>query len=286
MNTLKTLFILATMLVFLACQLPGNIAPGAQPVPDEETLFNGITYTREVRNTPRAMVIHVVTVDLRTEDIDVFVTPGDTNQELPYIARTTSEFLEEFGVQVAINGDGFTPWSTNPLDPYPKPGDPVAPLGLTISNGVRYSEARDNPPTLYFSPNGKASLNDPPGNIAFAISGLQWLVKGGKIVPDLTGEAEPRTAIGLNRSGKILTLMVVDGRQGGYSEGATLAELAALLLEKGVHEGMNMDGGGSSTLVVEGENGQPTVLNAPIDSNIPGQERPVANHLGFYAKKK
>jgi hypothetical protein len=47
---------------------------------------------------------------------------------------------------------------------------------------------------------------------------------------------------------------------------------------------MNLDGGGSSTLVIEGEDGQPVILNSPIDHYIPGTERPVANHLGIYIK--
>jgi exopolysaccharide biosynthesis protein len=45
---------------------------------------------------------------------------------------------------------------------------------------------------------------------------------------------------------------------------------------------MAMDGGGSSTLVVEGEDGSPRILNTPIDNYIPGRERPVGNHLGIY----
>lgn len=48
---------------------------------------------------------------------------------------------------------------------------------------------------------------------------------------------------------------------------------------------MNLDGGGSTTLVMEGDNGQPVLLNSPIDSRIPGRERAVANHLGIFASK-
>jgi hypothetical protein len=48
---------------------------------------------------------------------------------------------------------------------------------------------------------------------------------------------------------------------------------------------MNMDGGGSSTLVIENERGKSEVLNSPIDSHIPGRERPVANHLGVYVEQ-
>jgi exopolysaccharide biosynthesis protein len=77
----------------------------------------------------------------------------------------------------------------------------------------------------------------------------------------------------------------VDGRQPFYSEGATFAELADLLIDFGAHYAMSLDGGGSSTLVIEGEDGLPEILNSPIDSYIPGRERPVANHLGITVKK-
>jgi hypothetical protein len=48
---------------------------------------------------------------------------------------------------------------------------------------------------------------------------------------------------------------------------------------------MNLDGGGSSTLAVEGANGRPEVLNSPIHQRIPGRERPVGNHLGIFAER-
>ncbi|HEY5902501.1 MAG TPA: phosphodiester glycosidase family protein [Anaerolineales bacterium] len=73
--------------------------------------------------------------------------------------------------------------------------------------------------------------------------------------------------------------MVVDSRQPFYSEGSTFAELADLMTDLGAHVAMNLDGGGSSTMAVMLD-GEPMILNSPIDKYIPGRERPVANHLG------
>ena len=75
-------------------------------------------------------------------------------------------------------------------------------------------------------------------------------------------------------------MLVVDGKQPFYSEGVTLAELADFLISLGCDRALNLDGGGSSTLVVNKDN-RVTVLNAPIHTKIPMRERPVANHLGF-----
>jgi exopolysaccharide biosynthesis protein len=83
----------------------------------------------------------------------------------------------------------------------------------------------------------------------------------------------PRTAIGLDRQRQTLLLFVVDGRQPNYSEGITLPELAQVAIEYGADEAFNLDGGGSSTLVIEDRQGRPQVLNSPIHAGA-GAERP------------
>ena len=258
----------------------------SQPAEKSQELFPGIHYSRQVRQSPRPMVIHLIQVDLRAEGISLLVTPGDPKSDLPLSARTTSQFLEEFSLQLAVNGDGFSPWRSNgPLDVYPKSGDGVAPIGLAASQGVQYSMQTDDEPVLYFSQNNRAQFNAPGGKIYNAISGNLMLVARGQALLGLEGDPEPRTALALDRRGRTLLILVIDGRQPGYSEGATLAELAALIVEFGGYTGMNMDGGGSSALVRESATGGAQVLNSPVDHGIPGRERVVGNHLGIYAGK-
>jgi hypothetical protein len=81
-----------------------------------------------------------------------------------------------------------------------------------------------------------------------------------------------------------MILMVVDGRQPNYSEGATSVELTDLMRQYGAYNVMNLDGGGSSTLAVADKQRGPQVLSCPIDGRIPDRERPVANHLGIFAR--
>lgn len=95
------------------------------------------------------------------------------------------------------------------------------------------------------------------------------------------GTVAPRMAIGLDGSGQKLIIVVIDGRQPLYSQGATLAKLAEIMLYCGADTAMNSDGGGSLTLVVQGSLG-PRVLNSPIDNNITGRERAMGNHLGIF----
>jgi len=240
------------------------------------------------------MIVHVLKVDTKTKGLQFLVTSPEENwQQLgyPVKARTTSQFLDEFDVQIAINGDGFFPWwSRGPLDYYPHVGDVVTPLGIAASGGQVYStggqiEDRKIRPTLYISRRNALAFNNPPNRVFQALSGERMLVMGGRPVDGLDGsELEPRTAIGTNRNGRWLYIVVVDGRQPFYSEGISFAELADLLVDFGAYQAMALDGGGSSTLVIEDENGKPVVLNSPIDQYIPGHERPVANHLGIYLK--
>jgi len=256
----------------------------------KQKLYEGVTYRRVVRVFPRPMIAHVLTIDTKTKGIDFLVTPPDSEGEKPLKARTTSQFLEEFNLQIAINGDKFLPWwSHSPVDYYPHVGDPIAPSGFTASNGHVYwlgkFEDIGIEPTLYISRKNVLSFNSQPGRVYNAISGDRMIVVKGEAVPDLNDKAlEPRTAVGMNRNGRYLYIIVVDGRQPFYSEGVTFADLAKLLIKQGAYMGMSLDGGGSSTMVIEGDDGKPLILNSPIDNYIPGRERPVGTHLGIYVR--
>lgn len=81
----------------------------------------------------------------------------------------------------------------------------------------------------------------------------------------------PRTAVGFSEDGKEMILLVVDGRRAGWSVGMSLSELGEKMKELGCWQAMNLDGGGSSTMVLWHE-----VKNRPSDG---GGERSVANAL-------
>jgi exopolysaccharide biosynthesis protein len=231
----------------------------------------------------------VVTIDLRTRGLAFLVTPGEPNQRLPLRARTTSQFLREFNLQVAINGDYFAPWhSKGPWNYYPHVGDPVGVDGFAASRGVVYSKGLRPGPTLYLSADNQASVGKAQGKIYNAISGNRTLLENGKPrvayspASDRT-DLHPRTALALSRDRQMLILIIVDGRQSGYSDGATMVELRDIAAQYGGYSAIALDGGGSATLVAQDKAGKPVVLNSPIDNRFPGRERPVANHLGVYA---
>lgn len=276
---------LTIVLFILAYAIYDNGRPA--PIPHKETLFNGaVTYHRRVYYLPHLTIAHVLEIDTKAPGLRIMVTPPDNDEGPPLNARTTSEFLSEYDVQIAINGDGFYPWwSRGPLDYYPKPGDPVTPNGYAASNKIIYASDDGLGPILYISRRNGLGFRK-PGNVYNAISGDRYLIQGGQKESNLDNRVrEPRSAIGFNKNGRWLYLVVVDGRQPFYSTGATLDELAKILHSHGAYFGMSLDGGGSSTLVVEDESGQPRILNSPIDQWVPGRERPVANHIGIFVGK-
>ncbi|MDF2987203.1 MAG: exopolysaccharide biosynthesis protein [Eubacterium sp.] len=120
------------------------------------------------------------------------------------------------------------------------------------------------------------------GNAYQAYSCGSMLVDEGKVVAPETDRwagtllnRDPRTAIGIKADGR-LVLIVVDGRQPGYSAGLTGEELAEYLVELGVREAAMLDGGATSQIFVDG-----SLKNRP---SYRGMERPVAG--AFIVKVK
>lgn len=85
----------------------------------------------------------------------------------------------------------------------------------------------------------------------------------------------PRTAVGITGDGRLL-LVVVDGRQAPRSVGMSLGTLAELLRALGARDALNLDGGGSTTMVAREPTGRLRVVNVPSDS---AGERPVGDAL-------
>ena len=123
-------------------------------------------------------------------------------------------------------------------------------------------------------------IPETPWRLVEAIGGLPRIVRDGKISIEnqneggsesFTNTRHPRTALGFNADTSRYYFVTVDGRQPGYSEGMTLLELANFMRELGCVQALNLDGGGSTTMVVRGR-----VVNRPSD---PQGERAVANAL-------
>jgi uncharacterized protein YigE (DUF2233 family) len=252
-------------------------------------LFQGITYERVARSHPRPILLHQVKVDLTAPGLRVLVTPPDpATDDRETRARTTSEFLTQNKLQLAINANFFYPFDElTPWDFTPRSGDRVNSLGHVISQGVTYSPPE--PPWAVLCTAGNraqilAQSNCPSGTQQ-AIAGSPVIVQNSRVTPQARADKSgtyARVVAAIDRSGQTLWLILVDDKQWLYSEGMTLAEVAQLAIDLGADRALNLDGGGSTTLVMA-ERSRAKVLNSPAHTKIPMRERPVANHLGFYA---
>lgn len=118
-------------------------------------------------------------------------------------------------------------------------------------------------------------------NIEVLTGGWGQIVNDGMNITTLTDSVEgtaggftktrhPRTGIGYDKQGSTIYFITVDGRQ-KVSRGISLNEFADIMLSEGIYDGLNLDGGGSTTMVVENE-----IVNNPSD--LTG-ERKVGNCL-------
>ncbi len=116
-------------------------------------------------------------------------------------------------------------------------------------------------------------------DIKHVISGTPRLLINGEISDDIASRIDaktrhPRTAVGI-KGGQVV-LVTVDGRQKGYSDGMTLYELADYMLEQGIENALNFDGGGSTAMIARKQgNISAKLVNSPSD----GRERNVANSI-------
>ena len=157
--------------------------------------------------------------------------------------------------------------------------------GLSLSRGDLFSST-NKWDALLISTNHRAWIARSPVDLAGAyngFSGFYALLIKGKNNGGMKNR-HPRSAVGISRNGRYLILMTIDGRQPGYSEGASTGETAEWIRKLGAYNALNLDGGGSTALVFEWPDSSPALLNRPCGPPV-GVERRVANHLGVFAQR-
>jgi hypothetical protein len=248
--------------------------------------YRGLTIEYHRYEAPRPLRAWIATVSLETPGLEVLATCGsDVGPEFETRCETTLTFAERRGVQLAVNASAFHPFRQ-------KAGDPMQVVGLGACDGAVYSPPDPRFGALILRKNGKLHIGMPPyevEKIDEAVSGFHMLIEDGRDVvarsaqtlkPGFVG-VNPRTAVGIDKKGHTLWLAVFDGRQKGVSEGMTLHELGRFFGRLGAHQALNLDGGGSTTMVLQdAATGAHRVLNTPMGRTDPATLRLVANNLG------
>lgn len=222
----------------------------------------------------------------------MITTPGEVaNDGHEFNAETTSAFLDKFQLQFAVNAGYFyyfeekTPW-----DYAPHSGERVNVVGQSIANGQQYSPGQPKWPALCFDASHRGQIVEsgfcPEGTLN-AVAGNHVLHPHQplKLRKDKPDKPYARTVAALDQAGTTLWLILVDGKQPYYSEGAKISDIEKLIEKIGASVALNLDGGGSATMTMATPSGAKS-LNAPIHGKWPMNERPVATHLGFYTQPK
>ena len=244
---------------------------------------------------PRKMRLHVLRIDTRSPALRLTATgrPEGWGNPMPdhegkkydnFTIRTRRETTAQFiegsraalrDMLVATNAQPWQPFKSHVATPY------ADHLGLLVSNGVLVAPANGGP-SLVIDKQGRLDMkttNDKTdlSNIELAVTGFRFcLVDGKPVPPDKT--LHPRTGYGLCQEKRFLFLMVIDGRQAA-SQGATVHEVGKWLLHYGAHTGINMDGGGSTTMARWDSSAKRVeVLNSPSG----GRMRSTGSNFGVY----
>ncbi|MGB7159062.1 MAG: phosphodiester glycosidase family protein, partial [Tepidisphaeraceae bacterium] len=285
-KNLYRIVIVASLLCFSAITRAESF-PATRP-------YKPVVY-QYVEQTDPPQRIHVIAIDLANPDVRVRVSRGGPDPDGEGKWTTTLQrptaIAEREGFEVTINGDFFSHLSGRDAEGAAalkafRGNTPATVSGPATTDGDTWAvpnEADGRPSFLIDAQNRPAiaKIAKPPEDARQVIAGSDIIVEGGKNVAR-TGKGfpdtrHPRTAVGIADGGKRLLLVVVDGRNKEKAVGMSLTELSKVMLELKCESALNLDGGGSSAIVLrDPKTGEQEILNRPSD----GRERSVANVLG------
>jgi hypothetical protein len=235
-------------------------------------LHPGVLWGSVSASVPRPLSVNAVRIDTQSRGVKFFTTSaadGWVEGQRETLRETTREFISRSrnaGIPIiaAVNSDA---WS-----PFPAPDTtPADLLGLSVSNGRQVSKGNGTP-SLIVSVSGQVRFevthpDTDSSDIHTAVSGFGFALVDGQPV-DSGPALHPRTGYGLCSQQRYLYWMTIDGRRFG-SQGATVREVGQWLAHFGAHDGLNMDGGGSTTLARwNPETAQEELLNVPNGMNM------------------
>jgi hypothetical protein len=247
--------------------------------------FIGIEQTTATIDGQNASVAYALRIDLKAPGIRFYSTPHQGSQQT--IASTDSQFLVKYGLQAVINANFFAPCCNAVAEPKTFNGVAVSDANVV---GLPVSAVGQNAALLITRKNEASIVTTTEqtdlSNVFTAVAGSGLVVSDGVNVGNSTGglqgdgaDPNPRSLLGLSKDGRYLYVVAIDGRQPGYSVGTTSVESADIMLGLGAYTALNLDGGGSTSLVEDNGHGGAKVVNRPSG----GAERFDANQLGIRA---
>ena len=264
-------------------------------------LREGMSVKALALEEPRLMKAYIARVDLSTPGIGFTATdraenggetmPDYTNRTVLIDTKreTTAAFMarrraQGLDVELAVNTAPWVPW----VPPFTHTYGSFR--GWNVSGGVELSHGKNPEKGAFIVVRKDGRVDATPrvpvaetNSVAIAMCGFGMIMTN--VVPTFSAvhprpaQLAPRTALGVTADRKTLVVLVVDGRQPGYSLGADIEDLYNILRKEGVTDAVNMDGGGSSSLVVyDRAAGRPLMINRQPR----GTERKNALNFGIF----
>lgn len=264
-------------------------------------LREGVSVKALALEEPRLMKAYIARVDLSTPGIGFTATdraenwgetmPDYTNRTVLIDTKreTTAAFMarrraQGLDVELAVNTAPWGPW----VPPFTHTYGSFR--GWNVSGGVELSHGKNPRRGAFIVVRKDGRVDATPrvpvaetNSVAIAMCGFGMIMTNGvptfAVAHPRPAQLAPRTALGVTADRKTLVVLVVDGRQPGYSLGADIEDLYNILRKEGVTDAVNMDGGGSSSLVVyDRAAGRPLMINRQPR----GTERKNALNFGIF----
>lgn len=275
---LKSLSALLLLLLLAGCtSVPSGsgLSPFSKENPDvvlvsRETPHPSIT-VETWKNKSYPVIWHLVTIQLSDPDLSLTAAPLSTEGWGTVKAETTADFAKRTGAIIAVNASPFSVPDDKPL----LSSAERQLSGLFISDGVTLSDPKAQYGALGFTRGKRAfileSQTSPlPEDTCIVLGGFWVILKDGEHYDSFRNFQDSRTAAGISEDGMTLWLLSAEGERPLSSRGMSYFDCAEVLMAAGATDAVELDGGGSASLIIQGVNrlSYPTL-------------RPVANSLGI-----
>ena len=234
---------------------------------ESELISQGVIYTHKRFTDKNGAPVHAHFLEIDTKSASIYIGTANDGYKSKKVKAKVPEMINSAvknGVPVvaAMNADFFDMF-----------GD-CHPSGLCIKNSRVIANPDSKRPFIGIKKDGTPVITDIAENpdiiaeLSQAAAGLEMIVKDGMVydcglLEPFSFVRHPRTAAGIRKDGTVI-LMEIDGRIPEYSNGATLVDVAELMIESGADRAINLDGGGSS--IVYTKKGNDFILrNRPAD---------------------
>ncbi|UCG17421.1 MAG: phosphodiester glycosidase family protein [Phycisphaerales bacterium] len=251
------------------------------------SLYRGVDHAVGYADTDEAwpQLVNCLRIDLADSDIQFVTTPSNGPDPLETLSATGTQFLAATGAHAGVNTSFYAPCCST----QPENKDLI---GLAVSDGELVSPAQPDAraAALIDALNQVSFVNtvtDPYSldGVLFAFAGSNFVLGTDRDIPTGPDTIHPaRTLVGVGDrdipgDNALLYFVTIDAGLAGVSDGATRRQSAEWLFRFGAHTGVNLDGGGSTTMVWRTPSGSIQRLNMLGG----GTQRSNGNNVGVFA---